>query len=345
MDIRITLKQAYDLFMLDREATCATKTVLYYKENLQMFFKFICMQFENDIEKIYADEITLIHLNYYTLHLKNRSKFENHPFFDGRDLSDKVLGGLSNNSIRTYQRCVKVFFNWLFSNDYLEKNLAAKYRFVKATKKEKLPLYHEEVERIDSLYNENCKSGLRNLCIIHLMLDAGLRMGEVKRLKIKDILFDKGLLFIEDSKGNKSRYVPLGRKLKQYLYRYMVLYREVSINQMGVIDKQEYKNDFVFLHVRNNEPITDDVIKQLFAKLKKRVDIPRIHPHLCRHTFATSYILQGGDLESLRLILGHEDISTTQKYLHLANTYMYLGNDVYKIDKVFFKRLQLFIEL
>ena len=95
----------------------------------------------------------------------------------------------------------------------------------------------------------------------------------------------------------------------------------------------------MFLHIRNNEPITDNVIKQMFQKLKKRADIPRLHPHLCRHTFATSYILQGGDLESLRIYMGHEDIATTQKYLHLANSCMYLNNDIYKIDKIFFKRL------
>ena len=336
MDIRITLKQANDLFMLDREATCSEKTLRYYREDLAIFLKYVERELERPLSEIYCDEINIVLLNQYTIYLKNKPKFVDHPFFEGKEIPDNKL---SNNSIRTYQRCVKVFFAYLFYNDYIDKNPAGRYRFVKAAKKDKLPLYQEEVDRIDALYNPNCVTGLRNLCIIHLMLDAGLRMGEVKRLKIKDVLYDKGLLFIEDSKGNKSRYVPVGRKLKQYLYKYMVLYRDVSINQMGVVDKQTYRDDYLLLHVRNNEPLTDDVIKQLFAKLKKRAEIPRVHPHLCRHTFATSYIIQGGDLESLRLIMGHEDIVTTQKYLHLANTYRYLGSDVYKIDKVFFKRL------
>lgn len=336
MDIKITLKQAFDLFILDREATCSAKTVRFYSEDLKMFFKFLEMEMKKTINEIYCDEINTVLLNQYTIYLRNKPKFSDHPFFEGKELPDDKL---SNNSIRTYQRSVKVFFSYLFDNDYIDKNPALKYRFVKVAKKDKLPLYQEEVDRIDSLYNPNCVTGLRNLCIIHLMLDAGLRMGEVKRLKIKDVLFDKGLLFIQDSKGNKSRYVPVGRNLKSYLYKYMILYRDVSVNQIGSVDKQSFRDDYLLLHVRNNEPITDDVIKQMFSKLKKRADIERIHPHLCRHTFATSYILQGGDLESLRLILGHEDISTTQKYLHLANSYMYLGTDVYKIDKVFFKRL------
>lgn len=336
IDVRLTLKQAYDLFILDREATCSEKTMRYYKDDLTIFFNWLENEMQKPISEIYCDDINIVLLNQYTIFLRNKPRFAGHPFYEGKELPDKKL---SANTVRAYQRCVKVFFSYLFDNDYILKNPAQKYKFVKAAKKEKLPLYQDEVERVDSLYNENCVTGLRNLCIIHLMLDSGLRMGEVIRLKIKDVLYDKGLLFIESSKGNKSRYVPIGRKLKQYLYRYMVLYREVSINQVGNTDKQAYREDYLLLHVRNHEPLTENVIKQLFAKLKKRADIPRIHPHLCRHTFATSYILQGGDLESLRLILGHEDIMTTQKYLHLANTYMYLGGDVYKIDKVFFKRL------
>lgn len=66
--------------------------------------------------------------------------------------------------------------------------------------------------------------------------------------------------------------------------------------------------------------------------------MPRLKPHLLRHTFATSYILGGGDISSLRLILGHSDIKVTEKYLHISNTlYLSAGrNNIYKLDKVFF---------
>lgn len=337
MDIRITLQQAYDLFILDRTATCSDKTIQYYKDNVLMFINYVKGQFNKDSSDIYFDEINIILLNSYTIYLRNKTKFLNHPFFDQNTLN--ADDHLSNNSIRTYQRSVKVFFNYIYDCGYVSDNAASRYRYVKAAKKEKLPLYQEEVKKIDDLMNPDCVTGLRNRCIIHLMLDAGLRMGEVVRLKLCDVMVDKGLLFIQDSKCNKSRYVPIGSQLKSYLYKYMVLYRDVSVNQVGILDPTKYRNDVLFLHVRNNEAITADVIKQVFYKLKKRTGIERVHPHLCRHTFATSYILQGGDLESLRIYLGHEDISTTQRYLHLANTYMYLGSDIYKIDKVFFKRI------
>lgn len=337
IDNRITLKQAYDLFILDREAVCSEKTIRYYREDIGFFFKYVEKNLNKSIDCVYCDDITLTFLNMYTIHLRNKPKFENHSFFKPEDVD--VNNKLSNTTIRTYQRAVKVFLNWIYDNEYLENNPVTRWKYVRSEKKEKLPLYQEEVDRLDALFNSKCVTGLRNLCIIHLMLDGGLRMGEVARLKLNDILIDKNLIYVRDSKGNKSRYVPMGTRLKGYIYKYMVLYRDISINQIGSIDKDNFKDDYLFLAVRNNKPMGIDAIKQLFHKLKKRADIPRIHPHLLRHTFATSYIIQGGDLESLRLILGHEDIATTQKYLHLANTYMYLGSDIYKIDKVFFKRL------
>ncbi|WP_081820350.1 tyrosine-type recombinase/integrase [Robinsoniella sp. KNHs210] len=62
-----------------------------------------------------------------------------------------------------------------------------------------------------------------------------------------------------------------------------------------------------------------------------------MHPHLLRHTFATSYIIGGGNLEMLRLLLGHYDYNVTRNYLHLAYQYMILNADIYKLDSVFFK--------
>lgn len=70
---------------------------------------------------------------------------------------------------------------------------------------------------------------------------------------------------------------------------------------------------------RFGNPCNDNAIKQVFAKLKKYTGIERLHPHLLRHTFATQYIVNGGNLEMLRLIMGHSSITVTQIYLHLAN--------------------------
>lgn len=62
----------------------------------------------------------------------------------------------------------------------------------------------------------------------------------------------------------------------------------------------------------------ENTVKQVFQKLKKQTGILRLHAHLLRHTFATNYLVDGGDLETLRLLMGHSDLQVTMMYLHLA---------------------------
>ena len=76
----------------------------------------------------------------------------------------------------------------------------------------------------------------------------------------------------------------------------------------------------------------------MFARIRKATGINRLKPHLLRHTFATSYIIGGGDLETLRIYLGHASYEVTQNYLHIAQVYSTMGSDIYRLDNIFFKR-------
>ena len=79
--------------------------------------------------------------------------------------------------------------------------------------------------------------------------------------------------------------------------------------------------------MKNGKPMTQKSIVQLFRKLKKRLNMPRIHAHLLRHTFATNFLLTGlGDVYQLAQLLGHGAVSTTETYLHAANYYRMISN-------------------
>lgn len=327
--INLTLQQAIDDFLMTKSATCVNKTIEYYKQNLGYFMSWYATKLNQPIDTIMLNSVTNKDLNEYLIYLRNKTVFEGHPIHD--NLRDDKL---SNNTIRTYQRALRVFLNYCYVEEYIENDLSKKFKYIREMKNIVLPLYESEVVDIDAMFNPKCKQGIRNLCIIHLMLDAGLRSGEVVELRIGDVDFSKGLLLINDSKFNKSRMVPMGLKIKQYLHKYLILYRGVSENQRYDLN---IRSEPFFLEVKSNKPITGDVIRCLFSRIKRNTDITRIYPHLLRHTFATSYILGGGNLESLRLLLGHSDIMTTQKYVHLANTYQLMHPDVYKLDKIFFK--------
>lgn len=151
----------------------------------------------------------------------------------------------------------------------------------------------------------NSRLSLRNKCFVALMLDCGLRRGEVPRLNVGDVNIKSRTLLI-NGKGTKQRIVPIG---------------ELTLNLL-----RSYKQKFLtcaadcspFFLDRSGNRCTNNLMKQVFQELKTVSGIERLHPHLLRHTFATYYLADGGDLETLRLIPGHSNIQTTQMYLHLA---------------------------
>lgn len=309
-----TLDRAYQLFLLDRKTFCADRTCKYYEENIEKF-----LEYPKSKEVVYVNQIDTLLLSGYITELRSRYRFEGHPVLDSSSHRH-----IKNTSVRAYGRAVKAFVNFCKENCGLDVQI----RFPKMPKDDSdqiVPLYQTEVEQIDYLFNDHTIYGVRNYCIFHLMLDAGLRCREVVSLKISNVLFDKNCIVIDYSKS-QSRVVFMAPILKQALKEYIETYRLHA--------------DFdepVFLQIRSVDYINQNVIKQLFARLKKKTGIERLHPHLLRHTFATSYIMGGGNLEMLRIMLGHYDYNVTRNYLHLASQYRMLQANIYKLDPIFFK--------
>ena len=297
---------AFQLFLVDHEAYCSDKTMIYYRENVPKFINFVSCQLDQQPDKLECEVITRDVVVAYIASLRS---------FD-----------LKNTTINTYFRAVKVFLNYCIDEGYCQPDVLRKVRFLKSDQQPVIPLTEWEVNEIDGLFNSKTESGLRNFCIIHLMLDAGFRCSDVVNLRYHNINFDGNYMTIK-GKGDKFRSVLLCPKLKRMLFHYLIKFR-------GYDPKDDYP---VFVQVGTLVPINSNVIKQLFARIKKNSGIDRVHPHLLRHTFATSYILGGGNLEFLRLMLGHSDYETTKIYLHLAQEAKMLHNDIYKLDSIFFK--------
>lgn len=164
----ISLDQAYQIFMADRETSCADKTLIYYRENLTGFFTYVSECFNRPVSEISCDEVTRELFRNYICYLRKRPKFQNHPFLEP---SQELL---SSTSIRTYARSIKVFANFCKDNEYCD-DFTYKVKLPKDDSGEIIPLYQSEVQQIDKLFNLKTEFGLRNWCIVHLMLDAGLR--------------------------------------------------------------------------------------------------------------------------------------------------------------------------
>lgn len=291
------LNEMYEKFINEKKSYCEEKTITYYEENLTKFIEYVSDQ----------DLTRDIYIN-YIYELRKR--------------------GIKNTSIRTYCRAIKAFSNWLLENEYIEKDITFKVKLPREDKNIVIPLSEDEVIKLDDVIMIPVLSDtilyLRNALIIHLMLDGGLRKSEVINLNVNDIDVDKNIIYINNSKYNKSRVIPLSSVIKN-LYNAYLIDREYS--DIGLL------NNTPLLIKADDKRITSDTIKSLFRRLKKQSGIERIHPHLLRHTFATSYLMQGGNLEQLRIILGHSDYNVTRHYLHLAASNKLLNYDYYKLDK------------
>lgn len=278
----MTVSNALEMFLIEQKIrNNSSQTISYYRISLDKFIDFV-----GDID------VSALDLNLYkkyTLHLLDADN-------------------LRSTSVHTYLRAVKAFLNWLIDEGLIN-DFSNKLKLVKQSKQTIIPLSDTEIQVLLESFNTNTFLGLRNKCICVLMLDCGLRRSECVKLKLGDVLADRHLLLV-NGKGAKQRLVPIGDNSLDLLCSYILSYRKFAD-----------KSDSLFVSYYNQLPITTNTIRCLFDDLKKQTGISRLHPHLLRHTFATHYILDGGDLETLRIILGHSTIGITQVYLHLAADY------------------------
>ena len=111
-------------------------------------------------------------------------------------------------------------------------------------------------------------------------------------------------------KGDKERIVPIGKFVQMELLHFIEKVRP-----------QPYGRDYDRLFLsRGGKPITVNTVKLVFSKLAKSSGVNRLHAHLCRHTFAVNYLLNGDDIFSLREILGHNTLEMVNHYLHFTSS-------------------------
>lgn len=292
----MNLKECKDIFMLDRATYCAEKSLEYYDENITKFIEYVGE--EKNIRDISESE-----LQKYVMQLRRKE--------------------IKNTSIRTYCRAVVIWITWLNKKGLCDISLEPMRKLPRSNPDLIIPLFREDVDDIDRCFEMDTEKGLRNYCIFHLMLDCGLRRGEVIKLAVGDVDFSKNILYVRDSKFGKSRLLPLPPFLSDRMQEYTHFHPQ---------------DGSFFRTLRGNNPLTGETVRTMFFRLKKNSGIDRIHPHLCRHTFATSFICQGGSLEVLRMYLGHYDYSVTRQYLHIAHEMQLVNPDeFYRLDHCFFR--------
>ncbi len=219
---------------------------------------------------------------------------------------------LSPATVQGYVRTLKSFFSWTVREEYLSDSPTDKIPVPKAPQKVINTFTHEQIGKLAQACYRSNGNGYRNLTILLLLLDTGIRVSELVNIKLEDVNLAEGWIKIKVAKGGKERIVPVGSVVQKSLWKYINHFRSQPLTQ---------KVTRLFLS-DDGLPLTRSGIQQMLRRCGKRAGISgvRCSPHTFRHTFAKSYLINGGDIFSLQKILGHTSLASVRTYLNLFGT-------------------------
>lgn len=295
----MTMQQTFNEFILSRKlAGLSKKTIAAYTD---FVFPFVQRFPEKALEELTQEDV-----NCYLLELLARN--------------------LAKATQSTYIRHVKIFLKWAADNY----SVAYDYRRIKVPRmpKKQVLLYSDReilciFETVRKMYGDSWLC-IRNQAIIALMLDSGLRQSETVSLLWKDVRPDS---IIVTGKGDKQRMVPLGKMSSELL----LSYREAS--------PYSGSSRTVFVS-RTGCALTSNAVKLFMAKVADKLPF-EFGSHRLRHNFATNYCLDqyalNGSIDIYRLmsLMGHENLSTTKRYLHIAYGILAAQNNISHLDRIF----------
>jgi integrase/recombinase XerC len=209
--------------------------------------------------------------------------------------------GLSPRSVNRKISTLKTYFKFLIREGKLIENPMMKV--VAPKSKKRLPVFVEE-DQIASLLNEvqfeEGFVGQRNRLIIELFYVTGIRLSELINIKISDVDFNNQSIKVL-GKRNKERIIPLS---------------STTINSLNNFIENNQKNHFLFTNLDGMKLYTKLVYRLVNKYIAKISSVNKKSPHILRHTFATHMLNNGADINAIKELLGHANLSATQVYTH-----------------------------
>ena len=226
------------------------------------------------------------------------------------DLSKKVKSPTQARIISGLRR----FYDYLILEDIIVTNPIQNIETPKIGINLPVTLTIQEIDNIISSIKLTSKTGVRNIAIVELLYSCGLRVSELINLKISDLFFKESLIKVT-GKGNKERFVPISTQAQLYINNYIK-----DIRCFKKIKKNF--EDTLFLNERGSS-LSRVMIFIILKELSISSNIKKkIGPHTFRHSFATHLIENGADLITIQNMLGHENITTTERYLHVSKKHL-----------------------
>lgn len=268
---------------LHLEKNYSTLTVIAYRKDIEQFIDFISHEYnQNDVA---ASNYAQIRSWIVSL----------------------VEAGVSNRTVNRKVSSLNSFFKFLMKVDELTVNPLSKHKVLKVSKKLQLPFSEKEIQSGLDLFKENQDfEGIRNRLIVELFYATGIRRIELVNIKIQDVNLEANTLKIL-GKRNKERLIPLLPTVVETVKCYLSMRDELKI----IVDHQYLLLTKKGVKIYQN--LVYRIINGYFSKVSSKV---KTSPHILRHTFATHLLNQGADLNSVKELLGHSSLASTQVYTH-----------------------------
>lgn len=268
-------------------------TIKNYLSDIKIFYKWYReVDFSENIEKV-----THYHLNAYKDYLIHNQR--------------KKASSINRNI-----QSLRNFFQFVIGQKCIKKNPSEKIKFLRRIKRtQPKALTKNDIHKLLSVTAHSSHgTKQRNYAIIHLLLQTGIRVGEIVNLEIRDLtLYDRsGEVRVVNAKGGKERTIPLNSSARKALRNYL---EEKKIDERRA----------VFLS-KQNKQLTIRAVQKVINSLAGKAGIENMSPHTLRHTFAINYLRSNPEcLVELSALLGHESLDTTSIYTvsskeRLANT-------------------------
>jgi len=222
--------------------------------------------------------------------------------------------GLSKASAARSLAAIRSWFKWLAKGGYVEQSPAALVATPKLPKHlPRVPTIEQMNRAVDGAMDESAAWPERDRVIFELLYGCGIRNAELVGIDLKDIHWANEAILVR-GKGRKERYVPLGDAAAQALRSYLPL-RETRLLAAG----KQAEALLLSARLRGNGRLTTRSVGRIVKALAIANGLPaEVHPHTLRHAFGTHMLEEGADLRAIQELLGHERLSTTQRYTQLA---------------------------
>jgi integrase/recombinase XerC len=242
--------------------------------------------------------------------------------------------GLSKASAARALAAIRSWFKWLARTGHVEQNAASLVATPKLPKRlPRVPSIEQMNRVVDSVGEDAASWPARDAAILELLYGCGMRNAELVALDVQDIHWANEAILVH-GKGKKQRYAPLGDAAAQALRAYLgersarlAAASEGSSASPGASPRSATPAVFLNLQLRGLDQPGGEarLTTRSVGRIVKRIAVLRglsaeVHPHTLRHAFGTHLLEQGADLRAIQEMLGHERLSTTQRYTQLTTT-------------------------